>query len=296
MKILIRVVIVLVVLIVLVVGSSYFWLDGAARKAVEVAGTDTLGVPLTLGSLRIGVLGGTASLAKLNIANPEGCDKPFFFDLQEGSTQVSLASVLADTIEIPSLELTGLTMYIEPQEGTGKYNYDVLLDNIAKNTGGESSGGPAEPEPEPQPAPEPEGEQKKVRIKRLLIRDVKVYYKTKVFVTTPVHVDEIEMQDVGSDGSGVDLGQLVAIVLTGALRGVADELPGAIGNGIKAGLGKVGEIGGVAVEVVGEGAKAVGGLAEGGANAVGEGAKAIGEGVGGLFGGGNKDKKDDENK
>ena len=80
-----------------------------------------------------------------------------------------------------------------------------------------------------------------------MITDIKVYYKDKTvpFVTTPVHVDKIEMKNIGSDGSGVEMGELISIILSGALNGIANELPGAIGNGIKSGLKELGNIGGV---------------------------------------------------
>jgi hypothetical protein len=131
-------------------------------------------------------------------------------------------------------------MYIEPVKGGGgKYNYDVLLENIDKYTKSEEA------------KPKDESE-KTVVIEKLVIKDIKVYYKTKVFVTAPVHIDVIEMNNIGSDGRGVDMGELISIVLSGTLKGIANDLPGAIGDGIKAGVGKLGDIGGVAVNALGD--------------------------------------------
>lgn len=267
MKWIIRILIVLVVLIAGFLASSYWWLDGAARKAIEVAGSDAMGTTVTLDKIRIGVLRGSASLSEFNIANPAGYEKPFFFDLKSGATEVNLRTVMEDTIEIPKVELSGLTMYLEPGPG-GKYNYETILENVEKYTKSE------EPKEESETL---------IKIKRIEVRDIKVYYKTKVFITTPVHVDEIILNDVGSDGSGVDMGELISIILAGTLRGIADELPGAIGNGIKAGVGKLGEIGGVAVDALGDAASK-------GLKAAGTGVKKVGEGatkgVKKLFGGG----------
>jgi len=236
MKWVIRILVVLIVLVGGFIGSSYWWLDGTARQLVEQEGSDALGVTVELKKLSIGILKGTASLGELNIANPPGCEKPYFFDLKEGATAINLGSVMEDEIRIPSIELSGLTMYIEPVKGGGgKYNYDKLLENIEKYTKSEEA------------KPEDKGE-KTVVIEKLVIKDIKVYYKTKAFVTAPVHIDEIVMNDIGSDGSGVDMGELMSIILSGTLSGIANELPGAIGNGIKAGVGKLGDIGGVAVE------------------------------------------------
>ena len=240
MKWVVRILVVLVVLIGGFIGSSYWWLDGAARQLIEEQGSDALGVTLTLEKLSIGVLKGTAVLGNLNIANPPGCEKPFFFDLGEGSTEVNLKSVMDDEIHIPSVELSGLTMYIEPVKGGGgKYNYDVLLEHIEKYTKTDEA------------KPKDESE-KTVVIKKLVIKDIKVYYKTKMFIQAPVHVAEIVMNDLGSDGRGVDMGELISIILSGTLSGIANELPGAIGDGIKTGLKGLGDIGGVAVGALGD--------------------------------------------
>ena len=40
---------------------------------------------------------------------------------------------MEDEIHIPALALSGLTMYLEPVKGGGgKYNYDVVFENIEK--------------------------------------------------------------------------------------------------------------------------------------------------------------------
>jgi len=262
MKWVIRILVVLIVLIGGFIGSSYWWLDGTARKLVEQEGSDALGVTVELKKLSIGVFKGTATLGELNIANPPGCEKPYFFDLKEGSTAINLGSVMEDEIKIPSVELTGLTMYIEPVKGGGgKYNYDLLLESIEKYSDVEDA----------KPA---EKNEKTVVIEKLVIRDIKVYYKTKVFVTAPVHVDEIVMNDIGSDGRGVDMGELMSIILSGTLSGIANELPGAIGNGIKAGVGKLSDIGGVAV----------GGLSNAASKSVEKAGEDVNKGIKKLFG------------
>jgi len=256
---------ILVVFVVLVAGflvSSFWWLDGAAKSAIESAGSEAMGTTVKLKSIDIGVLGGTASLEGFNIANPGGggYEKPFFFDLQSGTTEVTLKSVMEDTIEIPKIELTGITMYLEPGKG-GKYNYKQILENIEEYTKSDK--------------PKDDAKEKKIVVKRLELRDIKVYYKTKVFVQAPVHVDEIVMNDVGSEGAGVDVGELISIILAGTLKGTADLLPGAIGNGVKAGLGALGDVGGVAVDAVTKGVEAVGDTAKKGVESVGKGVKKL---------------------
>ena len=47
MKWAIRIVVVLIVLIGGFIGSSYWWLDGTARKLIEQEGSDALGVTIS---------------------------------------------------------------------------------------------------------------------------------------------------------------------------------------------------------------------------------------------------------
>ncbi|MEM8885514.1 MAG: hypothetical protein AAGD14_15725 [Planctomycetota bacterium] len=236
MKTLLKLVLFIVVLLAIAIGSSFWWLDGVAKKVIEEEGGNALGTQVKLEKLSIGILGGTAELGGLRIDNPSGYEKPFLFDLASGSTAVSLGTVMDQEIKIPTLELSGLTMYLEPNK-SGKYNYQQILENIEKYGNKEK-----------KETPEQTASEKTVVIERLVIRDVKVYYKTKAFITTPVHVKEIVKENIGSDGRGVDLGELISIILTGALNGVANELPGAISSGIKSGLKGLGDVGGVAVE------------------------------------------------
>ena len=77
------------------------------------------------------------------------------------------------------------------------------------------------------------------------------------------------MDELDSTGEGVNVGQVLSIVIVGALRGVATELPSAVGKGIW------------------DGTKAI-------SNAAKDLGVGIKDSVFGLFGGGKKDKAKDE--
>jgi hypothetical protein len=236
---------ILIVLVVLIGGffvSSYWWLDGAARKAIEVAGAEAMGVTVELDSINIGILRGEAKLAKLNIANPPDYKKPYFFDLAEGNAAVKLRTVTEETIEIPKIELVGITMYLEP-DSSGKYNYERILENIEKFSKTEEE--------------TPTESETKIVVRHLELREIKVYYKLKNlnFIETPVLIDEpIILKNVGEEGSEVDMEELMSIIISGALRGVASKMPEIIGKGIQAGVSKLGDIGVQAAEAATEAA------------------------------------------
>ena len=196
--------------------------------------------------IHIGIVTGTATLEDLNIANPPNYQKPYFFDLSNGTATVSLKTIMEETIEIDSIELTGITMYLEPGKG-GTYNYEQILENIEKYSERQ----------ETEPAPE---SKTKVIVRHLALRDLKVYYKLKGlnFIEAPVEIPEIVMKNIGEEGSEVDMEKLMSIIITGALRGIASRMPQIIGAGIKAGIGELGEIGKVAGQAALDAAKSAG--------------------------------------
>lgn len=207
--------------------SARFWIDPAISKAVEVAGRDAVGAEVTLKTVFLDIFEGAIDLTDLRIDNPPGFEKPYFFDMKSASAKVQLNTVLENEIVLPEVVVEGITMYLEPNDD-GDYNHEIILANIEKYTATEEAN--AEPS------------ETTVLIKRLVMRDIKIYYKTKVFISAPVHLKEKVLTDIGADGEGVTIGQVLSIVIVGALSGTAKELPSAIGKGILSGTKAIGGV------------------------------------------------------
>ena len=248
-------------ILVLAAATSYFWIDAAVKTTVQTAGSAAMGTEVTLDNVSLRLLRGEIDLQEMRIQNPpnNGYEKPFFFDLKDAAFKVERGTLLSNEIHVPVVEMTGLTMYLEPGDD-GEYNHEVILANIEKFL-----------ESEQKETPQEDAEEIKVRVGKLVMRDVKVYYKTKLFIQTPLHVNEIVMDELDSTGEGVNVGQVLSIVIVGALRGVATELPSAVGKGVW------------------DGTKAIGGMAKD----LGVGIK---DGVFGLFGGKKDSNEPDEKK
>ena len=199
MKTILKIVLVLVLLLIIVVATIPLWISPAAKAAVEKGGTQAMGVKTTLAELDIGLFSGTCDLAGLNIANPEGFDTPHFMDLGSGAVAVDIQSLQGDLIEIPKFELTGLDMNLE--KGSGQANYEKIMENLQKLSTGEEK--PKEKEPG-----------KKFVIREIVIKDVKVTAKM-VGVTVPMKIDEMRLENVGSEGEGVDMKELIALIVSG---------------------------------------------------------------------------------
>ncbi|MHC4954303.1 MAG: hypothetical protein ACYTGZ_10465 [Planctomycetota bacterium] len=249
------------------VASSYWWLDDAAKRAIEVHGSDALGVTVEVDSIRIGVLRGNAQLTTLKVANPPGCQRDKLFTLGTGEIDVTIGSLMEDTIVIPRIELDSLDVNLEPVQ-KGKYNSEVILENVAKSLESVDE--------------RKDDTEKHVRVEYLVIRNIRVHYKTKMWVAVPVLIDKIEMRDIGTKDGGVNMEELSSIITAGIFTGIWQEGAGKLPREIIEGLGKgLKAIGGAALE----GVKFVGSAAKGGVEAVGEGLKSVGKGLTDLLGG-----------
>ncbi len=292
---------VLVLLLVVAIVALVIYIDVLARKGIEVGATQTLGVNTTLGGVNIGITSGQASLKELNIANPTGFNGPHFMTLGDGSVAVSLGSLTQPVVEIPSLQLTGIDLYLEKKGG--KANYQAILDNLKTSDQSQKA---------PPPTPGKEG--KKFVVKDVLIRDVTVRADVlPVGGPLVVKVPEIHLQNVGSDGSGVTMGQLTQIITQATLASVFEagkgilpsDVLGELGKGLE-GLsslaslgvnvvgdlgGKIGQMGEGAVQAVGDVAKGAGEAVKGATKDVTKGVEDLGKGIGNLFGGSSEEKK-----
>lgn len=287
MKKLIKLIALLVVVLIIALVAAFFYINSIAKTAVEKGGTYALGVSTTLRSAGVKPLAGEFSMSGLNVANPEGYKSSHFLTLGEGDVAVSLGTLMKDVVKLPHLNLSDIDMNLEKKDG--KANYQAIMDNLKKL----SSDKPADPNA------------KKFVIENVNIRNVKVHVDM-MGQNVEVPIESITLKNVGSDGSGVDMGQLAGVLTKSIFAAVVQagggliptEMLGDLTNGLAglANLDKLGEIANVkalgdlagkAGEIAGEAGKAV----EGAGKAAEDIADKAKEGLGGLLGG-DKDKKD----
>ena len=313
MKKLLKIGVILVVLLLLLIGGGLLLvlanLNGIAKKAIEAGGSYALGVPTTVQSVGIHPMAGQMSLQGFKVANPTGFTSDHFLTLGSGDVAVTLNSLQSNVIEVPTFKLDAIDVSLEKKDGSS--NYKVILDNLAKLQGNSTS------KPAASPSNSPE---KKLIIKDLEITKVNVHVDMlgvpggvgKVLNSAAkidVPIEKIQLTNVGQTGTGtagtgVTVEQLTSIIVQAVLSAAAEKggglIPTDILGDLKGGLGALGGLGSVGVNVVGKvGETAVnlgGGAAEAAGKAVGDVGKTIGDGLGGLLGGKKDDKKDQPKK
>lgn len=229
------------VLLIVVVGlgvAGIFYIDSVARAAIEVAGTQALGVKTTVDKVSIGLLSGQAGLNDLNVANPPDYKSQHFLALGEGSVTVTPASLLENVIRVPKIEFSDIDISFEQNVG-GKSNVDVILANLKKFAGdGSSSGGGG-------------GSEKKFVVDELTITNVTVTARAQGMPIADqgitIKVPKIQLKDIGSGGKDpMGLNQLSALVVSTVLQAVLDasggQLPAVFVQGLTNGLGDIGNV------------------------------------------------------
>ncbi len=311
-KILLGLVGVVAVLLVVLVIGVFIYINQLAKHGIEQGATYALAVPTTLDGADIKLFRGEFGLNGLTVSNPEGYDTPHFLALGGGSAEVDFSTLQEETVEIPSLVLEDIDVYLDKEDG--KANYEVILDNLARFEGDGSD------DTTDEPAADPDAPKKKYVIRKVEIRNVTAHVEflpvAGDLTRTTVVVPEIILEDVG-ETDPVTVAKLTNVLIKAIFASIlnvgAGVLPDGLVNGLNAGLGQltdlasagigmgvdlgegvvnvVGDVGGIAADAVGD----VAGAAAGAVGEVGEGVGDAVSGVGGLLGlGGDKDEKDDE--
>jgi hypothetical protein len=263
----------LIVLLIVIVLAFVLVGNTLIKTGIEVAGTKTLGVPVTIKDIDLSILKGQVRIEGLVVKNPPDYANDTLLELGEGVVNLDIGSLMSDTIKIQLVKLDGTKLTMEQKGLTN--NLKEILDRL-----------PKEEKPEEKPAAEEKG--KNLHIDKLEITNTNVKVKLLPLPgksdTVSLNIDPIIMTDLGGDKK-LRMGTLVAKVLGAMATGIAKQgvglLPDDMVSGIGSALGKGAEIGKAATQ---EGKKVLESTAGAG--------KGVVEGFKGLIGG----KKSEPNK
>jgi hypothetical protein len=264
----------LVVVLVMIVVIVFMSIDSIAKTAIVRGSTYALGVQTTLGSADIGIFSGEFAMKGLNVANPDGFESEYFLQLGEGFLAVSLGSLRQDTVEVPTLALTGIDINLEKR--SGKANYKIITDNLKRFESTDSGDDDAKAD-----AGKPD---KKFVVHEIIIRDVNV--KVDFGLTRmEIPIEEVRMTEVGTESmTTAELTNRVIKMILAAIVKNGAQLPADLVNDLG---GALAELGGLGDMTVSETVKTVGKVLDGLDKGSPDAGKSIGdaiEGLGGLFG------------
>lgn len=198
-----KILLLLVTLVIVVGAGSYFYFDSIVKSGIEVIGSRVLGTEVAVSSVSLSPLTGSGNISDLSIANPEGFNADYIFELGFVSININPSSVFSDVIEIDSITIAQPVITYETRITTD--NVRTLLANLP-DTGGAAN--------EPASASDTG---KKVIIRELQILNSQLNLSAGV-VSAPIQLPDIVLHDIGGEGQAASIAEALRVVLT-ALRG-----------------------------------------------------------------------------
>lgn len=193
-----------VVLLVAAVIVVALCLDGIVKKGVETVGPQITKVSITLDSIHIGLLSGSAKVQGLVVGNPEGFKTTNAISVGLAEVGVNPASILSDKIIVRSVHVIAPELTFEGNPLTGNNNFSKILDNLnaaSKSAGTTTNNTTAAGKPA-----------KKLEVDDFLISGAKVHYNGLTLDLPPVHLTDLGK---GTDGiTATDLSKHVFSELT----------------------------------------------------------------------------------
>lgn len=214
MKFIFKAVIALLVIIVIALGVGVYYIDSIAKRAIEYGGTEALGVNTSLDSIDIALMEGRTTMQNLGIANPAGFDAQQLMHLGEGTLALNLQSLTQDTIIIPEISFSDLTLNIEQKDRSS--NVKKLMDSMNAKTSA-NTGKNREPIDKSSTKAA-----KQFIIERVVLNNIKVNAKistmNNVLTDTSVTIPSIQLKDIGKSADGLPLEAIIKELVNAILN------------------------------------------------------------------------------
>jgi uncharacterized protein involved in outer membrane biogenesis len=188
-----------VILLVLVVG---FFLGDVIKAGMETVGPKVTQTSLTVESVHVSVLAGSAGVKGLVLGNPQGYQSANAISLDKAAVRIEPMSVLADKVIIHAVEVHNAEINFEGNP-FGANNLKKILDNVNAFAG--SGAGTGSRESSQTGARKPA---KKLQVDSILIAGAKVHFKG---ATLPL--PDIHLANFGQGPEGITPAALIKDVL-----------------------------------------------------------------------------------
>lgn len=202
----------LVVVTLIVIGV---YLGQIVKKAVETLGPKMTQTSVTVDSVSLSLLTGSAKIKSLEVGDPPGYKTPDAISVGTVAVGIDPMSVFSQKVVIHSIRIESPEINFEG--GLTGNNLSQLLDNV-KASGGQSSATPSTNAPAAQPE---SSSSKKMEVDDLLITGA----KAQVILTSPVQrqvnvtLPDIHLTNMGTGDEGItaqDLTQQILSAITAA--------------------------------------------------------------------------------
>jgi uncharacterized protein involved in outer membrane biogenesis len=234
-KLFLSVILILIVLAIVAVIAVGFFLGNIVKAGMETVGPKLTQVPITVDTVKLSLLSGSAEVKGLVVGNPEGYKTPQAINVGFASVDVNPFTVLSDKIVIRSVRVEAPAITFEGNPFSGN-NLGKIMQNVNAAT---KSGGPASTNATAKADNKPG---QKIEVDDFLITGATVHVSLSSMggkeMTLPL--PDIHFTNLGKDNAGITATDLTRRVLdaitTATIKAVATATAD-IGKGAQA-LGK----------------------------------------------------------
>jgi hypothetical protein len=212
----------LFVAILLAIAAAFFLfgnINSIVEKAIETAGPELLGVPVTTGSVNISLLSGSGEIRELKIGNPEGYEGDYAFSLDRVLIEVEPMSFATDKIHVKSIVIDSPSIAYEGD--FKKSNLQQLQENIESKISGSG------PEMNQGSDAAPAQDATKLQIDHFSLSNANVLISLTFLSGEPLvaTIPTIELNDFGKveDKTAADAVKEILVELTRALIPVIQQ-------------------------------------------------------------------------
>jgi hypothetical protein len=226
----------IIVIVVIAILTAPFFIDGILKVAIEKAGSQQLGVGVSVKKVRLSIFNGSIAISGLKIKNPAGYQYENMLEVASISAKADTGSLFSDVVEVKQIDINDIAVVIE-QKGLASNLSEVL-----KNTKDDS-----EAKTETKPV---EGKGKNIHITSLDIANIGV---TAKLLPIPGKADSVKLKiaklhlsDIG--GKKTSLGEVTGKIFKAISAAIAsqgagiipDNMVGSINDSLES-IGKTGE-------------------------------------------------------
>lgn len=198
---------VIVLVLAIVVWQLAANLDGIVAGVIEDTGSEVLKTDVSVSGVSIDLKAGTAGIAGLTIANPDGYSSANLFEMEGIEVGLDIGSLTKDVLVINSIIIQNPKVNFEGDEKGGS-NMQTLMDNIGSGS-------------EEETAPEG-GEETKMIINRFEFAGAQVRATSRL---KPDEVVDLQLPTVKMSSIGKAQGGVTADVVA---EEITNELVGAV--------------------------------------------------------------------
>lgn len=185
--------IILLVLVLLIGGGIYYLvknLDSIVAGGIERIGSEVLQTEVSLDSANFELKKGRGELHGLSIANLDGFNEPYLFQLEQIALQVEPASLREPVIVIDEILVDGLQLTVE-DKGIAQTNIQELMQRLNK---GDSSS---------QPQDSSTGAEPRFMVEKLRFTDISMDLISPQYENQNVTLSDFTRTDLGDRETGL---------------------------------------------------------------------------------------------